>query len=178
MIAALALLALLGAPPTPPPPAPAPAAPAPAPFGPAWQTLLGDWMAEEEAGSSGASSFRLELGGHVLLRRSTADYPAAGGRPAVHHEDLLVLYSPSANGSASADYWDNEGHVIRYAAAWSADGRTLTLVSDAAPGAPRYRLVYAFPAPDRATVSFEIAPPGSETFRKYVGGTLKKGAAR
>jgi len=177
MIATLALLALLGAPPTPPP-AQAPAAPAPASFGPAWQALLGDWTAEEEAGSSGASSFRLELGGRVLLRRSAADDPAAGGRPAVHHEDLLVFHSPTAGGAASADYWDNEGHVIRYAASWSGDGKTLTLVSDAVPGAPRYRLVYGFPATERATVSFEIAPPGSETFRKYVGGTLKKGTPR
>ena len=83
---------------------------------------------------------------------------------------------PPAGGTASADYWDNEGHVIRYAATWSADGKVLTLVSDGAGGGPRYRLVYGFPVPNRATVSFEVAPPGSDTFRKYVSGAMTKGA--
>lgn len=176
MIATLVLLAALSA--TPAPPSAPAATPAPGgTFGPAWNALVGSWTAEGEAGSSGASSFRIELEGRVLVRRSTADYPASEGRPAVHHEDLLVFHSP-AGGSASADYWDNEGHVIRYAASWSADGKVLTLVSDAVPGSPRFRLVYAFPAPDRATVSFDIAPPGSETFRKYVGGDLRKAPVR
>lgn len=176
MIATLALLSLLAAPPSPA--ANAEAARAEVPFGPAWQALVGAWTGEGDGSpgaGAGSASFRFELEGRVLVRRSTSDYPAAEGRPAVHHEDLLVFHSP-AGGTASADYWDNEGHVIRYAATWSADGKVLTLVSDGAGGGPRYRLVYGFPVPNRATVSFEVAPPGSDTFRKYVSGAMTKGA--
>lgn len=174
MIASLALLALLAASASPPAKADAPRPETP--FGPEWQAIAGSWTAEGDGSpgvGSGASSFRFELEGRVLVRRSTADYPATEGRPAVHHEDLLVFHSPAGH-EAAADYWDNEGHVVRYAATWSADGKVLTLVSDRTGGGPRYRLVYTIPAPERATVTFEIAPPGSDTFRTYVGGALKR----
>lgn len=176
MIASLALVALFSAPPSPP--AKAENVRPGAPFGRAWQALVGSWTGEGDGSpgaGSGASSFRFELEARVLVRRSTADIPAAERRPAVHHEDLLVFRSP-AGGTAAADYWDDEGHVIRYAATWSADGKILTLVSDGAGGGPRFRLVCTFPAPDRATISFEIAPPGSHTFQRYVGGALERAA--
>jgi len=178
--AAIVLLALLS---TDPPAAPAVKAPASpvAPFGSAWQALVGDWTAEGEGtpgAGSGAASFRFDLGGNVLVRRSSSDTPAADGRPAAHHEDLLVFSPAPSRDQASAVYFDNEGHVIRYSAAWSPDGRVLTMVSVDAADTPRYRLTYTVLTPDRTSVSFEIAPPGSTAYRRYVGGVMHRAPAR
>ncbi len=186
MITTSLLLALAAAPAAATPPA-APAqasAPASRPaaptFGPEWNQLVGEWKGVGSGAPGegvGGSTFRFELDGHVLVRRSFNDTPEADGRPAAHHEDLLVLTPASDGARASAVYFDNEGHVIRYDAAWSAGGSALTFTSvDGGPG-PRFRLTYAFPSPDEAKVTFEVAPPGGE-FRPYVGGVLRRAGGR
>ena len=121
--------------------------------------LAGDWVGEGDGkpgSSSGVASFRFELEGRALVRRSHADYPAANGRPAAHHEDLLTVFAEG--GQLKAFYADNEGHIIRYLAAPVPQGVAFT--SEAAPG-PRFRLTYLRGAADTVTVRFEIAPPGT-----------------
>ena len=57
---------------------------APDPFGPV-RFLAGDWVGEgsgDPGKGSGEFSFRFELDGKALVRRSFAAYPAQGGRPA------------------------------------------------------------------------------------------------
>jgi hypothetical protein len=147
------------------------------PFGPPWSVLLGSWTGEGEGrpgAGGGGSTFALDLEKHVMVRRSHADYPAAEGRPAVHHEDLMVIHPDGAAGPMRASYFDNEGHVIEYTASWSADGRTLTLVSAVRPGVPTFRLVYHVLGPGRLSVAFDIAPPGGEAFTTYVSGALRR----
>jgi len=146
---------------------------APAPFGPSWNALVGEWRGEGKGSpgeGSGVASFRFELEGHVLVRRNVADYPAAGSKPAVHHEDLMVVYPGASPAEARAIYFDNESRVIEYTASWSADGRTLTFVSSASAPGPRFRLVYKVLGPDRISVDFDIAPPGAAEFKTYVSG--------
>ena len=70
------------------------------------------------------------------MRKNRAEYPAAKDRPAVVHEDLMVIY-PDAK---RAIYFDSEGHVINYAI--EADGKSAVFVSEPDPAAPRYRLTY------------------------------------
>lgn len=180
MLSAAVLLAVLST--TPPAAAATPVPPAPgAPFGPSWQALIGTWTGEGDGSpgtGSGAASFQFDLGGHILVRRNTADDPAADGRPAAHHEDLLVFHPAASGSDVLAVYFDNEGHVIHYSATFSPDGKVLTLVSTNAADSPRYRLTYTFLTPSRTTVSFEIAPPGSDVFRKYVGGVMNRAPAR
>jgi hypothetical protein len=95
----------------------------------------------------------------------------------VHHEDLLVVTPGAAPSRGSAVYFDNEGHVIRYEAAWSTDGSVLSFTSvEEGPG-PRFRLTYSFRGPDETEVTFELAPPGG-AFRRYVGGVLKRAGGR
>ena len=183
MLNALLLFALAASGPTAAPSSPAPAPDARGavpPFGPEWKRLLGDWSGAGGGApgeSVGGSSFRFDLDGHVLVRRSVSDVPAAEGRPATHHEDLLVVYPGASPARASAVYFDNEGHVIRYEAAWSADSVVLTLESAAGAPGPRFRLTYELPAADTMTVTFEVAAPGGD-FRKYVGGALKRASGR
>ena len=152
-----------------------------APFGPPWTVLVGEWTGEGEGqpgAGGGTATFALDLEQHVMVRRSRSDYPAAEGRPAVHHEDLLVIYPDGGAAATRAIYFDNEGHVIEYAAAWSADVQVLSFTSAARPGAPAFRLTYRVLAADRLGVAFDIAPPGSETFTPYVSGVMRRTGGR
>jgi hypothetical protein len=139
-----------------------------------YEFLIGEWVGEgggQPGQGSGRFSFARELQGKVLVRRNRAEFPAAQGRPALTHEDLMVTYQPDASGSSKAIYFDSEGHVINYAATLSDQGRTLTFVSDAAAGAPRFRLSYTKIGDDRVTIKFEIAPPGKpDEFKTYLEG--------
>src|SRR5262249_48226988 len=73
--------------------------------------LLGEWTAVPGvAGETGAFSFKSEAQGHVMVRMNRANYPAAQGRPASRHDDLMVM--SAENGVVRAAYYDNEEHVI------------------------------------------------------------------
>jgi len=104
--------------------------PSPKPDWSAFQFLLGEWTGEGsgQPGDSSAGAFTLapDLDGTVLVRHSFADYPAAGGRPAVHHTDLMVIYRDGAGKPIRATYWDNEGHVIPYSVQTSAGSAVFT----------------------------------------------------
>jgi hypothetical protein len=133
-------------------------------WGPA-QFLVGKWMGEgsgEPGKGTGSFSFTPDLQGKVLVRKSFAEYPAANGRPASRHDDLMIVYRDDA-GKLRATYFDSEGHVIQYAVNSSGDG--VAFVSDG-PG-PRYRLTYANTGKDGLRLKFEIAPPGKD-FTQYI----------
>ncbi|HET9554285.1 MAG TPA: hypothetical protein VFP50_15075 [Anaeromyxobacteraceae bacterium] len=160
--ALVAVAALLAAAPTPPRSDDA---------GPlrALDALVGTWDAEGGGApgkGAGTVAFAREVDGHALVRRNAVTYPAAEGRPASSHEDLLVLYAEG--GKVKGLYVDGEGHVIRYAAAPSAPG-TLVLLSEAGPG-PRFRLTHDWSDPSSLRIAFEIAPPGSTEFKAYASG--------
>jgi hypothetical protein len=142
--------------------------------------LLGEWEAQGSGApreATGGFSFRPELQGRVIGRTNHADYPAAGGKPASRHDDLMVLYATD-DGEVRADYYDSEGHVIRYSASVPGAGQ-LTLVSDPASSAPRFRLSYRLRTDGTLDGSFEIAPPGKpDTFQPYLSwAARRKGAA-
>jgi hypothetical protein len=135
--------------------------------------LVGEWVGEG-AGlpgqTSGAASFRFELEGKVLVRRSHADMAATKDRTASRHEDLMTLFSEG--GELKAHYLDNEGHVIRYRVAEVPGG--IAFISEPAPG-PRFRLSYLKKAEGLVTVRFEIAAPGQpEAFSVYLEALTRK----
>ncbi len=102
-----------------------------------WQFLIGEWAGEgsgDPGKGTGGFRFQLELQGRVLVRRNRADYPAAGGRSAFSHDDLMIVYQEPEAKRTRAVYFDNEGHVIHYTAAFSADQKALTFLGDVTPG--------------------------------------------
>ena len=134
--------------------------------------LLGHWDAiDPPPGSRGDFSFDAAADGHVILRRNRAHYDATDRAPASDHDDVMVVYVEGDR--VAADYFDSEGHVIRYTASLVGTDRVV-LVSAARAGEPRYRLSYEA-SEDGLRGTFEIAAPGApDAFKEY----LKWGARR
>jgi hypothetical protein len=130
--------------------------------------LVGEWDSSgsgEPGSASGIAAFRWSLQDRVMVRTNVADYPGAGGRPASRHDDLLIIY---VSGTAvRADYYDSEGHVIRYSVRAPAPGQAVFL-SDEVPGEPRFRLTYMLTAEGRLDGRFESADPGTAVFKPYL----------
>src|ERR1700736_3539040 len=79
--------------------------------------LLGDWVGEGGGGpgqGAGEFSFHKDLDGKVAVRKNFAEYPAAKNRPALRHDDLMIVYPDSSSGALRAIYFDNDGYVIHY----------------------------------------------------------------
>lgn len=135
--------------------------------------LIGDWIGEGSGSpgqGSGGFSLSYDLDGKILVRRSISDYPAANGRPAAHHEDLMIVYPEP---SLRAVYFDNEGHVIHYAVHAQSNG--VQFISEPSKKEPRYRLTYTKQDDGGVLIDFAIAPPGRpEGFKSYVAGTVRR----
>jgi len=146
----------------------------------AWKFLLGNWVGEgsgQPGQGTGGFSFRVDLQGKVLIRTNRADYPASKDRPAYSHQDLMVIYREAERSPTRAIYFDNEGHVINYAASASEDGTTWVFLSDAAPSRPRYRLTYTKAKDGALGIKFEIAPPGHPgSFSPYIEAKARRQA--
>jgi hypothetical protein len=140
--------------------------------------LEGKWVGEgsSEAGKGGGyATFEEDLQGKVMVRRNHAEYPAAEGRPAYVHDDLMVIYPDTGTKGLRAFYTDNEGHVIHYSVSVSADGNVVTLLGDADGSAPRYRLSYTTSAADKMSILLEMAQgAGEASFHKIVEGKMIK----
>ncbi|HTR53136.1 MAG TPA: hypothetical protein VMJ10_20715 [Kofleriaceae bacterium] len=170
-LACVAFAACMHASPAPTAPAPAPeptpAAPEPdaalRPLAP----LIGAWQGTDPARhTSGRFTLVPELGGKVLVRHNHDDTPQGP------HDDLMVIYA--AKDGLRASYFDNEGHVIAYAV--TAAENHVELVSDAAPGAPRFKLTYDLHGNDELAIDFAIAPPGTDAFQHFTGGVVHRAA--
>jgi hypothetical protein len=153
------LLALAGCVHAVPPPATEPAAELSA-----LKPLVGTWDGTDpDRQQRGTFTVQPELDGRVLVRRASNESPE--GR----HQDLTIFFNGPAG--LRADYYDNEGHLIRYAV--TAEAERIVLISDEGPG-PRFRLTYELRDPATMLVDFAIAPPGSLEFRHYTGALVQR----
>jgi hypothetical protein len=137
-----------------------------------WKFLLGEWNAGESSGvpgqaGKGGFSLTADLSGEILVRKNHAEYPAAAGRPAFSHDDLMIIYRDS--GATKALYDDSEGHVIHYNVTVSPDKKEIVFLSEKGAPGPQYRLTYDDMQAGAVKVLFEIAPPDKPgQFAKYV----------
>jgi hypothetical protein len=140
--------------------------------------LMGEWVGNgqgQPGRGSGEFTLTPDLQGKVLLRRNRNEYPAAAGRPASTHDDLMVIYRQEPGQPVRASYFDSEGHVIQYSVEPSVDKERLVFLSEAQPSAPRFRLTYAKGKADTLSIKFEIAPPDQpDQFKTYVDGTVRR----
>jgi hypothetical protein len=139
--------------------------------------LIGNWVGEGGGGpgqGSGSFSFLPDVQGKVLVRRNHSEYPAANGRQASVHDDLMIVYresDESAEGALRAIFFDNEQHVIRYNVTMFGD--RIVFTSEAVRSAPRYRFTYTRVSTDGLRIKFEIAPPGKD-FATYIEASARR----
>jgi len=136
------------------------------------QFLVGAWAGDgsgQPGQGSGEFSFAEDLQGKILVRKSFAEYPAANGRPAARHDDLMIVYRDEASHDLKATYFDSEGHVIPYAVKPVNGG--VVFVSEG-PGM-RYRLTYTNSGANALKLKFEIAQPGKD-FAPYIEASLRR----
>jgi len=135
--------------------------------------LLGSWdAAPGRSGETGGFTFSPGAQGHVILRTNYAIYPASGGSPASRHDDVMVI-APEGD-TVRAEYFDSEGHIIRYVAQPAERGH-IDLMSDLVPNEPRYRLRYTANGDGSVTGAFEVAPPAKPAaFNPYLAWTARR----
>jgi hypothetical protein len=124
--------------------------------------LVGEWAATgsgQPGDGIGTAVFTRDLQDNVIVRKSYAEYPAVDGKPASRHEDLMVIHA-AGDGPVRAEYYDSEGHVIRYVVSSPKAGEAVFL-SPPAPGQPRYRLSYALAAEGVLKGEFAVSPTGA-----------------
>jgi hypothetical protein len=133
--------------------------------------LVGRWVGEGGGAMQGKGGFSFlpDADGHVLVRRNVADYPPQNGKPALHHEDLMVIYREG--GALKATFWDNDDQVIRYAV--TTTPQAVMFLSEPGPG-PRFRLTYR-PTPAGLEGQFEMARPDApDRFQNFLTWTAKR----
>jgi len=142
----------------------------------AFRFLVGTWVADSSADprqGSGEFTFSMYLQDNILVRENHTVIAATSDKPAVTHDDLMVIYHDQQQTLAS--YWDNEGHAISYTTSFNVAKDTLTFVSDIVTGVPRFRLMYIKLADGGLKITFDFAPPGQpDAFAPYLQGTAHK----
>src|SRR5437660_11809835 len=138
------------------------------------QFLVGHWAGDgggEPGRGTGSFSFTPDLQGKILVRKSFAEYPAADGRPAYRHDDLMIVYRDGPSRRLRAIYFDNEEHAIQYSIQPSEGG--VVFESEGPRDLPRFRLTYSRAGSGGLKLKFEIAPPGKD-FATYLEATAHR----
>ncbi len=140
--------------------------------------LLGDWEGGgggTPGSSNGGTSFVPGLQDRVIIRTNFAVTAATGKTPASRHDDLMIVHV-DGHGVVRADYYDSEGHVIRYTVVATGSGQVV-FTSGAEPATPRYRLTYQAASSGIVTGTFSIAPPGTpDAFAPYLTWEMRRKA--
>ncbi len=142
--------------------------------GPEWNFVLGDWLGEGSGNpgeGEGWFTFKKDLDGNVLIRKSQTIFPAANGKPETTHSDLMVTYLDNTGALTKAIYFDNEKHVINYAVSFNQADHSLVFTSAPQQNSPRFRLTYKSIDDASLSIDFEIAMPDQpDVFKKYISG--------
>ncbi len=136
----------------------------------AWQYYVGEWVGEDSGApgqGQGGYSFDFDLQGSILVRKNYSEFPATQKSPAYRHDDLMVIYPDGA--VWSAEYYDNEGHVIHYAIAFNEDSTKVIFTSKPQKNTPSFRLTYTKQDQSHVKILFEFAAPSAEPqFKPYI----------
>jgi len=139
-----------------------------------WNWLMGEWTGEgggQPGQGSGTFSFAFDLDKNIIVRKSHSEYPASENRPAVIHDDLMIIYLDFNESPTKAIYFDNEGHVIDYSITYG--DKSVIMTSKKMSGVPVFRLTYTLLDDEKVNTKFEMSQDG-ENFMTYVEGKSKK----
>jgi hypothetical protein len=140
--------------------------------------LIGEWEGIGDGGpgtGKGVFSFAFDLQNKAIVRKNYAEYPPTASRPAVRHDDLIVIYFDHTANQIRANCFDSEGQQITYKVMPSSDQEAVTFLSEPSASQPRYRLSYRKLQGGTLSGRFEIAPPGQpEAFKTYLEWSARK----
>ena len=135
-----------------------------------WDWLMGDWIGEgsgQPGQGGGTFSFTPDLDENIIVRKSHSEYPASVNKPAVIHDDLMIIYRDLNGNPSNAIYFDNEGHTIEYQVNYNE--KSIVLLSEKIPNVPAFRLTYTLLDSDTLNTKFEMSQDG-ENFFTYIEG--------
>jgi len=139
-----------------------------------WEWLIGEWQGEgsgQPGQGGGTFSFAFDLDKNIIVRKSHSEYPASENRPAVIHDDLMIVYPDFAGNPTKAIYFDNEGHTINYTISYPE--YSIILTSEKVSDIPIFRLTYTLLDDATVNTKFEISQDG-EKFSIYIEGVSSK----
>lgn len=139
-----------------------------------WSWLIGEWKGEgsgQPGQGEGIFSFSFDLDKNIIVRKSHSEYPATENKPKIIHDDLMIVFFDTNDGSTKAVYFDNEGHIINYSVAYT--DKSIALTSLKAPNAPIFRLTYYLLENEMVNTRFEMSRDGVN-FMTYIEGKSKK----
>src|ERR1700733_9372822 len=73
-----------------------------------WSWLIGEWKGEgsgEPGKGDGIFTFKTDLNDKILVRKAHSEYPATADKPAVVHDDLLIVYLDFSGNPSKAIYF-------------------------------------------------------------------------
>lgn len=135
-----------------------------------WSWLIGEWKGEgsgQPGQGGGTFSFMPDLNDQILVRKSHSEYPASGNRPAIIHDDLMIVSLDGTGNPSKAIYFDNEGHTINYTITYAPN--SVVLQSDKISNVPVFRLTYSLLDNQMVNTKFEMSQDG-EKFMTYIEG--------
>jgi hypothetical protein len=136
--------------------------------------LTGEWKGEGsgQPGKGGGSfSFTYDLEKNILVRKSHSEYTSNDGKSDIVHEDLMIVYFVPGGKQLEANYFDNEGHIIKYLV--SVSENSVIFLSVKQDNAPVFRLSYTLLDQATVNVRFEMSSDGVN-FKTYVEGKSKR----
>jgi hypothetical protein len=139
-----------------------------------WNWLMGEWAGEgsgQPGKGGGTFSFTYDLNKKIIVRKSHSEYPPANNKPAVIHDDLMIIYADSDGNPSKAIYFDNEGHTINYQITYY--DKSIVLTSDSIPNIPIFRLTYSLVDVGTVDTKFEMSQDG-EKFMTYIEGRSQR----
>ena len=140
-----------------------------------WNWLVGNWSGEgsgQPGQGGGTFSFTTDLDENIMVRKSHSEYPASENKPAVIHDDLMIIYRDIKGNPSNAIYFDNEGHTIEYQISYNEE--SIVFVSKKVPNVPVFRLTYTFLDSKTVNTKFEMSQDG-ENFFSYIEGKSVRG---
>lgn len=140
--------------------------------------LVGEWSGEE-GGAMGEGkatvTWTTELGGELLVGRHRIDFPATRKRTGTVEQDMIVIHRDGSGKPTRAMLFDTAHNVTAFTVEVSADGKTITLTSDAQPSVPRHRMTWTRESDKEVSVTHQMASPGKpDEFAPQTAGRMRK----
>jgi hypothetical protein len=139
-----------------------------------WNWIIGEWNGEgsgQPGQGGGTFNFAFDLDHKIIVRKSHSEYPSSDNKPAIVHNDLMVIYPDSTGIPSKAIYFDNEGHTINYSLTYH--DFSIVFLSDRSNNEPIFRLTYTMRDIATANTKFEISQDG-KNFTTYIEGMSQK----